>query len=145
MDETRTTKALPIDTFQLVVDAWTKPFWDAAARHELVALRCGACGAFRMPPTPFCPSCRSQAAEWPELSGHGTIYSYTIVDRAVVPRLMDYLPYAPALIELNGAPGVRLVSNVVGAPVSKLAVGLPVTVAWSDREDGVSVPYFVLE
>jgi uncharacterized OB-fold protein len=128
----------------IVTDAWTQPFWDAAARHRLVAQRCADCGRLRMPPSPFCPTCRSQACDWPELSGRGTIYSFTIVASAVTPRQAEHVPYVPALIEPVDAPGVRLVSNVVDAPLSAIRVGGEVEVAWQDRADGLSVPRFRL-
>jgi uncharacterized OB-fold protein len=128
----------------IVTDAWTQPFWDAAARHRLVAQRCADCGRLRMPPSPFCPACRSQACDWSELSGRGTLYSFTIVASAVTPRQAEHVPYVPALIEPMDAPGVRLVSNVVDAPLSAIAVGAEVEVVWQDRADGLSVPRFRL-
>src|SRR6202042_2548452 len=38
-------------------DAWTQPFWDAAAEGRLVAPRCTTCGTFVLPPQPFCFTC----------------------------------------------------------------------------------------
>ena len=35
------------------------PFWEGAALGELRVQACGACGAWRMPPRPMCPKCRS--------------------------------------------------------------------------------------
>jgi uncharacterized OB-fold protein len=141
----RVTRAPALENFTLTVDFWTKPFWDAAAQHKLTALRCGSCGTFRMPPTPFCPKCTSQSACWPELSGGGSIFSYTIVERAPLPKFEHCVPYAPALIELDDAPGVRLISNIVGARLDALAVGARVKVGWSDGPHNVSVPHFVLD
>lgn len=138
------TKPPPPELFQFAEDAWTKPFWDAAREHRLTACQCASCGRFRMPPTAFCPNCRSQEVRWPTLSGRGRIYSYTVIARAVTPAMAPHLPYAPAVIELPDADGVRLISNVVGAPLEELAVGAAVQVAWDDREDGVTVPRFVL-
>jgi uncharacterized OB-fold protein len=139
------TKSPPPQLFTLAVDTWTQPYWDAAREHHLTACCCAACGTFRMPPTPFCPRCRSQQTRWPTLSGRGTIYSYTIVERAIVPEMEAHLPYAPAVIELEGAGGARLVSNVVGARIEDLKVGAPVNAIWEDRPDGVSIVRFSLD
>ena len=106
----------PPELFKLATNAWTQPFWDATARHELVAARCADCGTFRMPPTPFCPCCQSQSIDWNVLSGRGEVYSYTIVERAILPGMGAHLPYVPAVISLEGAGGTRLVSNVVDVP-----------------------------
>lgn len=136
-------KRPPPELFKLSTNSWTKPFWDATTRHVLVAACCQACGTFRMPPTPFCPACQSQAIDWIELSGSGSVYSYTIVDRAIFAGMEAHLPYVPAVIDLDGAKGVRLISNLVEIDLEKIAVGMPVSVVWDDHANGVSVPRFV--
>ena len=143
-DMSEISKAPPPELFTLTTDQWTKPFWEAAAAHRLVAPKCGCCSTFRMPPTPFCPNCLSQELEWPELSGQGVLYSYTIVARAIIPEMAAHLPYVPALVELPDAGGVRLITNIVGAPLDALEIGCPVQVVWDDRPDGVSIPCFRL-
>jgi uncharacterized OB-fold protein len=137
-------KPPPLQLFKLGKSQWTEPFWDAAANRRLVAPRCGSCGRFRMPPTPLCPHCHSQALEWPQLSGAGTIYSFTIVRRAILPEMEDSIPYVPAVIQFAEADGVRLVSNIVQSPIDNIRVGRPVTVAWQDAPDGVVLPVFRL-
>lgn len=131
----------PADFFTLVTDRFTAPFWEAARAERLVVARCGACGRQRLPPTPFCPQCRSQALEWDTISGCGTVFSYTIVWRAILPQMQGSIPYAPAVIDLDGAPGCRLVTNVVDVPVDRIAVGMRVRVVW-DSVNGVTVPRF---
>ena len=95
-----------------------------------------------MPPTPFCPGCQSQRIDWKTLSGLGEIYTYTIVDRAILPGMADHLPYVPAVITLEGGGGVRLISNVVDVELAELAIGMPVQVVWDDLREGVAVPRF---
>ena len=138
-------KRPPPELFKLSTNAWTQPFWDATARHALVAARCAGCGRFRMPPTPFCPHCQSQSIDWRTLSGRGTVYSYTVVERAILPGMEDHLPYVPAVIELDGAPGVRLISNIVDIEVANIHVGMAVAVVWDDHRNGVAVPRFVAQ
>ena len=135
-------KRPPPDLFKLATNAWTQPFWDAAAQHRLVVAQCGTCGTCRMPPTPFCPTCQSQQIDWKTLSGLGEIYTYTIVDRAILPGMADHLPYVPAVITLEGGGGVRLISNVVDVALAELAIGMPVQVVWDDLREGVAVPRF---
>ena len=135
-------KRPPPELFKLSTNAWTRPFWDAAARHELVAAQCAQCGSFRMPPTPFCPQCQSQAIDWRKLSGRGTVYSYTVVERAIFAGMEAHLPYVPAVIELEGAGGARLISNVVDVEVGEIAVGMALTLVWDDHASGVALPRF---
>lgn len=142
--DARIAKPPPPELFQFAADAWTRPFWDAAAAHRLTACQCGSCGRFRMPPTPFCPNCRSQEVLWPELSGRGVIYSFTIVERAVLPSMAAHLPYVPAVIELPDAGGIRLVSSLVDCPVGEIRIGAPVQAAWQDLPDGATLVRFRL-
>ncbi len=137
-------KRPPPELFKLSTNAWTAPFWAATARHVLLAARCAQCGSFRMPPTPFCPCCQSQKITWTPLSGQGEVYSYTIVERAIMPGMEAHLPYVPAVITLDGAGGARLISNVVDLEVAAIRIGMRVQVVWDDLPDGsVSVPRFV--
>ncbi|MBS7700235.1 MULTISPECIES: OB-fold domain-containing protein [unclassified Chelatococcus] len=137
--------APPEALFTLTADRWTLPFWDAATGGWLTACRCGRCGAFRMPPTPFCPECRSQDVEWPRLPGTGRLFSYTVVRRAVVPEMEGSLPYVPALIDLDEAPGARLISALVGCAIDRIRIGAPVRVTFEQRVDRVKVPRFRLD
>lgn len=132
----------PPELFKLSTNAWTQPFWDATARHVLLVPQCGHCGTWRMPPTPFCPACQSQQIDWRTLSGRGSVYSYTIVERGLVAGMDEHLPYVPAVIELEGAGGVRLISNVVDVEVAELRVGMAVQVIWDDQGNGVALPRF---
>ena len=134
----------PPPTQAIVTDRWTAPFWAAMAQRRLVVAACASCSTTRMPPTPFCPACRSQDIDWRALSGNATLYSYTIVVRAVIPGMDDYLPYVPAVVELDGAGGARLIANVADCTTGDLAVGMPLRLRW--REDALQpLPYFVPE
>jgi uncharacterized OB-fold protein len=95
-----------------------------------------------MPPGPFCPRCRSQALDWPELSGRGSLFTYTVVHHPVLPVLADCVPYAVAAVRLEGGDGVRLVGNLVGIDAEDIRVGMPVDLEWADIRPGVSVPRF---
>jgi uncharacterized OB-fold protein len=134
---------LPASIVSLHPDEWTAPFWLAAAEHRLVAPKCTACGTFRLPPAPFCWRCRAQDVEWVELSGRGTVYSFTITRQALIPQLKDSVPYVAAVIELEGAPEVRLVSNVVDVDPESVRIGMPVAVAWDDIGEHVTLPRFL--
>ena len=134
----------PESLFQLVTDQWTEPFWTAAREHRLTAARCFECELYRMPPTPFCPNCLSQNIEWPTLSGRGTIYSYTVVSRSIFPEMEASLPYVPSLVTLSDADNIRLITNIVDVPVSKISIGAEVEVVWTDMPGGAVVPRFTL-
>jgi uncharacterized OB-fold protein len=120
----------------------TRPFWDACRRRELVAQRCTGCNAFRHPPAPVCWRCRSFAHEWVRLSGRGTLFSFAVVHRPFLPALADRGPFNVAVVALDDAPGLRLVSNVVDAAPDALRVGLPLAVVFEDVTADVTLPRF---
>jgi uncharacterized OB-fold protein len=128
----------------IAVNHWTAPFWEAAARHELLLPRCAHCHRYRMPPTPFCPHCNRQGLDWIAAPEEAFLYSYTIVERAVIPGTEDMLPYVPAIVEYPTADGIRLITNIVGASLGQIAVGCPVALAWHDLPEGGAIPVFRL-
>ena len=62
-----------------------QPFWDALTRHEFVVPRCEDCGDYNWVPCPACRSCLSERQAWTPVSGHGTVYSYTVSYRGPGP------------------------------------------------------------
>lgn len=134
----------PADIIQIMANVWTEPFWQAATEHRLVLPRCSACGEFRFPPTPFCPSCSVQDVEWVEHDGRGTIYSFTVIRHAVIPDVRDALPFVAAVIELPGTGGCRIIGNVVGGSPEDVHIGQAVTIDWYDVREGETVPVFRL-
>jgi uncharacterized OB-fold protein len=124
------------------VNAETVGWWEAAAHHRLVVQRCAACGQTRHPPGPVCPRCRSSAAQWLTLPGTGTVYTYTVVRQAFIPSLQDKIPYVVVAVELDGAAGARMVSNLVDVETEEVTVGMPVEVAWEDMGPELAVPRF---
>lgn len=134
-----TATALPADFVKIAVDPSTEPFWQAARERRLVAPRCADCGTFRLPPTPFCPSCQSTAVDWTELSGRATVYTYTVVSG--FPGLPD-ITLVPVVVDLPDAPGARLVSNVIGVDPAEVAIGTELTVDFHPVSDGWLLPVF---
>ncbi|MGD0072750.1 MAG: Zn-ribbon domain-containing OB-fold protein [Candidatus Binataceae bacterium] len=106
----------------------SRPFWDAAKRHELMLQRCGACGKFIYYPRPRCPHCFSDRLEWNRCSGKGKLYSFTVVRRAASRAFAD-APYVLAIVELDEGP--RMTTNIA-APPEQLRVDMPVTVFFDD-------------
>jgi uncharacterized OB-fold protein len=113
-------------------------FWQAAAQHRLVAQRCSECGRLRHPPRPMCPQCRSLSIEVVELSGRGSLYSYSVLHHPQHPAF-EY-PVLAALVDLEE--GVRLVSNLTGVEPGDIRIGMPLEVDFEAREGGTAVPVF---
>lgn len=117
-------------------------FWGFCARRELRFQRCGNCGRHRHPPSPICPSCRSERIDWTSAPSVAEIYSYTIVHYASHPAVQEALPYNVAILSFPGLDDVRLISNVVDVPPEEIAVGLRVELTWEGPVDGYFLPRF---
>jgi uncharacterized OB-fold protein len=104
---------------------FSQPFWDAARQHRLLLQKCDLCGTIRYYPRPRCPECLSADATWTEMSGRGSVYTFTVVHRALARWFQDHLPLVCAVVELEE--GVRIVSNVEQSDGSTdVHIGMPV-------------------
>jgi uncharacterized OB-fold protein len=134
-------QAVPGDHIRITMNPATEPFWLAAKERRLTACRCADCGTFRMPPTPFCPNCQGKRAEWPTLPGTATIYSYAVCSKSPYPDVPDFV-YIPVVLDLDGAPGARLVSNLIGTDPAAVVIGQRVQVEWNPIQEGWLLPVF---
>jgi uncharacterized OB-fold protein len=134
------TRWFPNSMPQPMADNASVPWWQAAAEHKLMVQRCTDCALQRLPAAPICSSCRSDGADWQEISGRGQLYTYTIVQRAMAADLQ--LPFVIAVIDLEGAEGVRIISNMVDTPVETLEIGMAVEVVWEDMGPELAIPRF---
>jgi uncharacterized OB-fold protein len=117
-----------------------RPFWEAARRHELRLQRCSGCGRFRYPPSPVCPDCLGESAEWTRVSGRGTVTTWVVFHRLYFPAFAADLPYNVVQVEL--AEGPRLTANLVGVANDRIRIGLPVEVVFDDVTPDVTLPRF---
>lgn len=118
----------------------TAPFWEGTSRGLLRMQRCVACEKPFFYPRSFCPRCGGRDVPWVTLSGRGTIASALVLRRAV-PTVLDDVPRALALVEVDEGP--RLMAHVRGVALDDVwaLLGLPVHAAFVDS-DGVAVPVF---
>jgi uncharacterized OB-fold protein len=113
----------------------TVPFWEAAARGDLVVQQCRTCGHHQFYPRPFCLKCQSNDVTWVRVAGTGTIYSMTTVHMQMSPEFEP--PYVVAIVQLDEGP--RLLTTIVGG---RSRIGERVRVAWREREGAPPLPVF---
>jgi len=122
------------------LEGLTGEFYGWCRRGELRFQRCTACGAFRHVPREICAECNSFDWEWAPSSGRGTVFTWTVVHRALHPAFVDATPLAPVVVEMEE--GVRLLGNMVDCAPQELAVGMPVEVVFEAVTPDVSLPRF---
>lgn len=120
------------------VTADTAFFFEGAKRHQLLIQRCDRCGALQHPPMAACRACGSLALSPREMSGRGTVFSYTVVHAPVIAPFKP--PYAVILVALEEGP--RVVSELHGIPPDQIRIGMPLTVDFIDCDPELSLPIF---
>ena len=125
-----------------IPDALTQFFWDGVSEHKLMILRCQQCGYYIHWPRPVCRRCLSVDLAPEQMSGRGTLYSWTIATQAFQPWFADKLPYTVAVIALDEQPDLHLVSNVVDCPEESLRIDMPVDVLFDEVAPGFTLPMF---
>ena len=126
------TKPLPIPggLHGTTLGDFTKPFWEATKRHELVIQRCRQCDRFFFYPRELCPTCLSDNLEWASVSGRGRVHAFTIVYQPNDPRFNEEAPYVYAVIQLDE--GARMISNVIDIEPHDVEVDMPVVAVYED-------------
>ncbi|MEY4373718.1 MAG: hypothetical protein RL219_2487 [Actinomycetota bacterium] len=117
----------------------TAPFWDACAQRRLVLPRCVTCTQLIWYPRRFCPACGSTDIVWEQMSGNGSVYTFTVVRRGQGPY-KDVSPYVLAYVELDEGP--RLLTNVVTDDVESIRCGQRVRVRFDAAGDSDAIPRF---
>jgi len=118
----------------------SEAFWKSAKERALKLQRCDQCREFRYYPSPICHFCSSDQFTWEPVSGNGTIYSYTVLERAKGNPFEGDVPIAIVLVEL--AEGPVMMSNLVDYDPQKLAIGQAVTLDYADVNDEITLPVF---
>lgn len=119
----------------------TAPFWDGAAAGRLLVEHCPACGADSFPPRGICRQCRSRDMVFVEITGPGTVYSFTVNYQRWLPELE--VPYAVVLVEFAAHPGVRIPGRLRGCDPEQVFIDMAVDIGFEPGPGAVAVPSFV--
>jgi uncharacterized OB-fold protein len=122
-------------------DEVSRFYWEGAAEGRLLVQRCGVCTRWQFPPEVACVYCQSTDVVPTAVSGRGTLYSYSVINRAFHEGFVGSLPYVVGLVELEEQAGLRLLTNIVGAEADSLKIGMPLEVTFEKRDD-VTLPQF---
>ncbi len=123
-----------------VLEGLTGEFYAFCKQRELRFQRCAQCNAWRHVPREMCAECGSWEWSWQKSSGRGTVFTWTVAERAMHPAFADATPYAPVVVEMEE--GVRLLSQVPDCAPDALQIGMPVEVVFEDATEDVTLPKF---
>jgi uncharacterized protein len=100
-------------------------FWEFTAAGEVRLPRCGSCGRWLPVSIRRCPD-DGAMPDWQLVPSTGRVYSMTVVHHSFLPAGSTEVPYAVALVELDGVDGVRLLAAVEAESPTAVQVGTAV-------------------
>ena len=122
------------------IDEESRPWWEAAQRHELYVQKCRDCGDLRFHPRALCTSCMSSRTEWVRCKGTGKIYTFTVTNQNQAGGFRDSLPYVMAWVEVDE--GLKMLTNIVDCPPEQVKIGMPVEAVFDDVTPEVTLVKF---
>ena len=125
-------KPMPIPT------PTTKPFWDALAEHRIRIQYSPSTDRYVFYPRVLAPGTLADDLQWREISGAGSLYTYTVAHRPVAPHFAGDVPQVLAVVQWVEGP--RASTEIVNADPADIRVGMRVRPVFFDYpDDGVTM------
>jgi uncharacterized protein len=121
-----------------------EPFYDATDKDVLVLPHCRRCARFHWGPSPYCPYCAADDWYWRKVTGPARLFTWAEVHRALDPNHRHAAPFFVGLVELDDAPGVRMVTSFRVTQPSEVGIGMDMTLGFDvPLGGGKRLPVFV--
>lgn len=121
------------------LDADNEFFWTSGRDGRLRLLACDACSYLVHPPAPVCPRCLGRSLTPRAVSGRATVHTFTVNHQQWAPGTEE--PYVIGIVVPDEQDDLRLTTNIVGAPVEEVRIGMAVEVVFEEH-DPVFLPLF---
>lgn len=108
-------------------------FWTGGERGELMIAICNACAKAIHPPQLLCPACLSRDVAARAMPGTGTVYSFTVNHQPWTPDMQ--VPFALAVVDVDGADGVRVTAPVDCPDPESLCIGQRMAIGFTPAGD----------
>ncbi|MEE8471434.1 MAG: Zn-ribbon domain-containing OB-fold protein [Dehalococcoidia bacterium] len=120
----------------------TKFLSEIRDNKKIMGIKCPSCGKVHVPPRLHCPACFVRMSEWVELSGKGTLSTYTIV-RYKESYMPKEPPYAYGVIQMDGA-DTGLTHLLGEVDLDKIKVGMRLEPVFKEEREGsiLDIDYF---
>jgi uncharacterized OB-fold protein len=122
------------------IDELNQAHWHGAQQGRLMVQQCKQCNTYRYPFKKMCADCYSIEVEWIQVSGKGSIWSWCVFHRPYFKGFELEMPYNVVLVELDE--GIRIYSNLVGALLDELQIGMRVKACFDAVTSEVSLVKF---
>lgn len=109
------------------------PFWDALAEHRIRIQYSPSLQKYVFYPRILAPGTLADDLEWREISGEGTLYTFTAARKPVSPHFANSVPQLLAVVQWDEGP--RLSTEMVNIEPADLRVGMRVAPVFFDYPD----------
>ncbi|WP_428343150.1 Zn-ribbon domain-containing OB-fold protein [Mycobacterium sp.] len=128
-----------------IPDSVSEFYWESAKQGRLAVQGFQGLDVLQHPPSPV-PEVVGGGPDGAvpvavEVSGQGTLFSFTILRQSFHPGFINAVPMMIGLTELDDAPRVRILTNIVEAQPDELRVGMPMEVVFESRGN-MALPQF---
>lgn len=127
MTTPRLTRPMPVKT------PVSAPFWDALAEHRIRIQYSPSADRYVFYPRILAPGTLADDLEWREISGAGSLYTFTVATRPVSPHFVDAVPQTVAIVQWDEGP--RFSTEIVNAEPADLVPGMRVSPFFFDYPD----------
>ncbi|MHA0288336.1 Zn-ribbon domain-containing OB-fold protein [Mycobacterium sp. C3-094] len=108
----------------------TAPFWDALAERRVVIQYSPSAQSYVFYPRVRAPRTLADDLEWRQISGMGTLYTYTVARRPVGPHFAGAVPQLLAIVEWDEGP--RFSTELVHVEPADITIGMRVRPVFCD-------------
>jgi uncharacterized OB-fold protein len=115
----------------------SEPFWDGLRHHVVRIQYSPSSGRFVFYPRLLAPLTLADDLEWREVSGRGSLYTFSTAWRPTAPPWSSEVPQMLGIVELDEGP--RLSAPLVSVSPASLSVGMRVTPVFMDLPQDITV------
>lgn len=127
MTQVPTTEARPVPEPTPV----SQPYWDALREHRIRIQYSPSSDAYVFYPRTLAPGTLADDLEWREISGAGTLYTFTVAERPTAPPWVDAVPQLLAVVEWDEGP--RLSTELFDVDPADIRIGMRVVPVFCDE------------
>lgn len=106
------------------------PFWDGLREHKVNMQQCDDCGHWVFYPRAHCSACFSPRLSWKEISGKGTLLTYTLTRVPTMPEFTDEMPQKLAVVQFDEGPHVN--TTLIGLEPEDIEIGMRLKPVFAD-------------
>ncbi|ANH37105.1 hypothetical protein I601_0653 [Nocardioides dokdonensis FR1436] len=108
----------------------SQPYWDALREHRIEIQYSPSLGRHVFYPRLLAPGTLADDLEWREISGEGTLYTFTVAERPTAPPWADAVPQLLAVVEWDEGP--RVSTELVDVERGDIRIGMRVSPVFHD-------------